>query len=91
MATREFYVRLVTKETLLPCRGDPGSAAVEKERAVLSAKARKEVRGLIERALGTMLRTAEAGQHQVCIEVPPDIESYCKGDFLFISVQWLNY
>lgn len=57
------------------------------KRAVLNAKARKGVSGLIKRVLGTLLRTAEAGHHQVCIEVPPYIEFFWKGDFLFISVQ----
>lgn len=36
-------------------------------------------------------RTTEAGHHQVCIEVPPDVKSFWKGGFPLISVKWLNY
>lgn len=42
MSTREFYIRLVTKETLLPPRPpSSGSVVIGKERAVPSAEAGK--------------------------------------------------
>lgn len=45
MSTREVYVRLVTKETLLPPRPhSSGSVVIGKERAVPSAEAGKGIR-----------------------------------------------